>query len=240
MDTHTHFLPTHTHSPPGTPRALPLLIAYPRLHAPHQVWRITPRRIDAGQVRGKWAGRVPPSHPSTESASLSHDARGLVSVRRGGGSFDFGITTAPDAAADAESIVIGRVVEGSEVRSGRGGGQKGGQRREFVVGLGRGDALLRPACHPASIHTRFTPLPHPHAILPIPPSSGAGHPRRSPGGVRARPGRGHGILAGESVQLRRGELVLRSGQAAQEAAAGPSNHSLTGGGTGGAVSSAHR
>lgn len=80
------------------------------------MWRITPRRIDAGQVRGKWAGRVPPLHPTTESPSLSHDAAGLVSVKRGGGSFDFGITTAPDAAADADSIVIGKVVEGREVK----------------------------------------------------------------------------------------------------------------------------
>mmetsp|Transcript_28062 Transcript_28062/g.78258 ORF Transcript_28062/g.78258 Transcript_28062/m.78258 type:complete len:187 (+) Transcript_28062:634-1194(+) len=92
------------------------MIFTPRPGFATQVWRITPRRIDAGQVRGKWAGRVAPAHPSTEAATLRHDAAGLLSVKRGGGSFDFGITTAADPSADNDDIVIGRVIEGGEVR----------------------------------------------------------------------------------------------------------------------------
>mmetsp|Transcript_28063 Transcript_28063/g.78263 ORF Transcript_28063/g.78263 Transcript_28063/m.78263 type:complete len:145 (+) Transcript_28063:500-934(+) len=91
------------------------MIFTPRPGFATQVWRITPRRIDAGQVRGKWAGRVAPAHPSTEAATLRHDAAGLLSVKRGGGSFDFGITTAADPSADNDDIVIGRVIEGGEV-----------------------------------------------------------------------------------------------------------------------------
>jgi len=71
------------------------------------VWRITGRRIDAGQVRGKYAGRVPPPIPPSEGAGLSHDAAGLVSVRRTG-SFDFGLTTAADASADDECDATAR------------------------------------------------------------------------------------------------------------------------------------
>ena len=35
-------------------------------------------------------------------------------MRRGGGTFDFGITTGPDPASDADYVVIGRVVDGLE------------------------------------------------------------------------------------------------------------------------------
>ena len=58
--------------------------------------------------------RVPPTTPLTESAGLSHDAAGLLSVRRGGGTFDFGITSAPTPEDDADFAVIGRVVEGMD------------------------------------------------------------------------------------------------------------------------------
>ena len=56
--------------------------------------------------------RRAPRTPLTESTGLSHDAAGLLSVRRGGGIFDFGITKAPDPDSDADFAVIGRVVDG--------------------------------------------------------------------------------------------------------------------------------
>ena len=79
------------------------------------VWSVQQgKRIDAGQVQGKFALRIPPEFARTESAAISHDAAGLLSVRRGGGSFDFGITTAPTPEYDADYMVIGRVIDGME------------------------------------------------------------------------------------------------------------------------------
>ena len=89
--------------------------AEPVTYAYSQVWSIQRgRRIDAGAVQGKFAMRVPPVTPSTEAAALPHDAAGLLSVRRGGGIFDFGLTTGPTPEYDAEYAVIGRVLEGME------------------------------------------------------------------------------------------------------------------------------
>lgn len=85
----------------------------PVSYAYSQVWSIQKgRRIDAGLVQGKFALREPPATDASESAALSHDAPGLISVKRGGGNFDFGITTAPAPEDNAEFIVIGRVLKG--------------------------------------------------------------------------------------------------------------------------------
>ena len=79
------------------------------------VWSIQRgKRIDAGAVQGKFALRVAPTTSLSESAALSHDAAGLLSVRRGGGTFDFAITSAPTPEYDADNIVIGRVVDGMQ------------------------------------------------------------------------------------------------------------------------------
>ena len=87
----------------------------PVSYAYSQVWSIQRgRRIDAGQVQGKFALREAPTTPASEASGLSHDAAGLLSVRRGGGLFDFGITTAPTPEYDDEYIVIGRVVDGMD------------------------------------------------------------------------------------------------------------------------------
>ena len=89
--------------------------ANPVSYAYSQVWSVQRgRRIDAGAVQGKFALRVAPTSPPDESANLSHDAAGLLSVRRGGGSFDFGITTAPTPQDDQSYAVIGRVIEGMD------------------------------------------------------------------------------------------------------------------------------
>jgi len=80
------------------------------------VWRILKdERIDFGQVNGKFAERIAPTWPPAEaSATLKHDRAGLLSVPRGGGAFDFGLTLAPQPALDTASsyAVIGEVLEG--------------------------------------------------------------------------------------------------------------------------------
>ena len=87
----------------------------PVSYAYSTIWSIQRgKRIDAGQVQGKYALRLAPSIPPNESAALTHDAAGLLSVRRGGGSFDFGITTAPTPEFDEDFIVIGRVIDGMD------------------------------------------------------------------------------------------------------------------------------
>ena len=87
--------------------------AEPATYDGSQIWRVIQgRRVDAGAVRGKFALRDPPPTPPTEGAALKHSEAGLLSVRRGGGTFDFGITTGPDPASDADYVVIGRVVDG--------------------------------------------------------------------------------------------------------------------------------
>ena len=89
--------------------ALPVTYAY------SQIWSVQKgKRIGAGAVQGKFVMRMAPTTPLTESATLSHDAAGLLSVRRGGGTFDFGITTGVTPEADSDFAVIGRVIEGMD------------------------------------------------------------------------------------------------------------------------------
>ena len=90
-------------------------LSLPVSYAYSQVWSIQQgKRIDAGAVQGKFALRVAPTTPLDEAAGLSHDAAGLLSVKRGGGVFDFGITTAATPEYDATHAVIGRVLEGMD------------------------------------------------------------------------------------------------------------------------------
>mmetsp|Transcript_157020 Transcript_157020/g.301260 ORF Transcript_157020/g.301260 Transcript_157020/m.301260 type:complete len:377 (-) Transcript_157020:195-1325(-) len=80
-----------------------------------EVWSILPgKRINAGDLSTKFVDREFPNTTKTESASLSHDAAGLLSVPRQGGVLDFGITTAPAPEDDQQYKVIGRVLEGME------------------------------------------------------------------------------------------------------------------------------
>jgi cyclophilin family peptidyl-prolyl cis-trans isomerase len=77
------------------------------------VWRILKdRRVDFGQVAGRYAYRIAPATPASESAALSHDRAGLISVPKQGGSFDFSITLAATPELDATNKVIGEVLEG--------------------------------------------------------------------------------------------------------------------------------
>jgi cyclophilin family peptidyl-prolyl cis-trans isomerase len=77
--------------------------------------RAVEREIDrTGYVRQKVVNRADDYLIVGESNALSHDRAGLISMRRGGGAFEFAITPAANPALDAERIVIGEVVgEGS-------------------------------------------------------------------------------------------------------------------------------
>lgn len=77
-----------------------------------QAWRIIKgRRIDLGRMN-----RVFRQAPRNEDRNaLKHDAPGLVSVRRGGGEFEFTIAPAANPELDETNIVVGRVLEGMDL-----------------------------------------------------------------------------------------------------------------------------
>ncbi len=56
---------------------------------------------------------LPPENRETNN--LSHDDRGVVSLKRGGGAFEFNITLAKVPELDNNNIVVGRLLEGDEV-----------------------------------------------------------------------------------------------------------------------------
>ena len=73
--------------------------------------RAVEREIDrTGYVRSKIVNRADDYLIVGESNALSHDRAGLVSMRRGGGAFEFAITPAANPALDAERIVIGEAL----------------------------------------------------------------------------------------------------------------------------------
>lgn len=83
-----------------------------------QVWRLVPdRRIDFGRVDSIFSARVPPTIPverrAGDGGGITPSTRGAVSIRRGGGAFEF--TIAPPNGSPTLSkedlVVVGRVVE---------------------------------------------------------------------------------------------------------------------------------
>ena len=61
--------------------------------------------------------RFPCQPPKTADPpnGISHDAAGLISVRRSGGTFEFALTTRPCPELDKDNIVIGRLLDGSSM-----------------------------------------------------------------------------------------------------------------------------
>lgn len=51
---------------------------------------------------------LPPENRETNS--LRHDGRGIVSVKRGGGSFEFIITLERDSSLDNDNLVVGKII----------------------------------------------------------------------------------------------------------------------------------
>ena len=60
---------------------------------------------------------MPPTTAASDGAErgLRHDAPGVVSMRRGGGAFEFTIAPAANPALDRENVVVGRVLRGLDV-----------------------------------------------------------------------------------------------------------------------------
>ena len=115
VDTSTELMERTKQSKKAAYRACLGSESIPVTYAYSQVWSVQRgKRIDAGQVQGKFALRLAPTTPLTEGAGISHDAAGLLSVKRGGGVFDFGITTAARSEYDEDYVVIGRVLEGMD------------------------------------------------------------------------------------------------------------------------------
>lgn len=76
--------------------------------------RALDREIDGtGYVRTELVNRAD-AYANADANGLSHDRAGLLSMRRGGGAFEFGLTPAANTALDATRIVIGEVSEGGE------------------------------------------------------------------------------------------------------------------------------
>jgi len=76
------------------------------------------RSIDySGYVRRKYVSTADRGTENSDGNSLRHNAPGLVSMVKGGGSFEFVITPSPtpDPTLDDDHIVIGQVLEGMDV-----------------------------------------------------------------------------------------------------------------------------
>ena len=66
-----------------------------------------------GQTRPQRVPVQPPVNDDTNA--LTHAAAGLLSVKRGGGTFEFALTTRPNPSRDKENLVIGHVTKGMEL-----------------------------------------------------------------------------------------------------------------------------
>lgn len=79
-----------------------------------QVWRLVPnKRIDFGRVDSMFASRIPPTISAERNSALKASTRGAVSVKRGGGAFEFTVAPEYNKALEKEDlIVVGRVAEG--------------------------------------------------------------------------------------------------------------------------------
>lgn len=72
------------------------------------------REIDGtGYVRSTLVDRAE-RFTNSDANGLSHDRAGLLSMRRGGGEFEFTLVPAPNPGLDGELVVIGEVLEGVE------------------------------------------------------------------------------------------------------------------------------
>ena len=73
------------------------------------------RTIDStGNVRSNLVN-LADAYANSDANSLVHDRAGLVSMKKGGGAFEFVITPAANRALDETNVVIGEVVNGLEV-----------------------------------------------------------------------------------------------------------------------------
>jgi len=76
-----------------------------------QMWRLVPdKRVDFGRIDSGFAGREPPTL-AAETSDLKPSTRGAVSIRKGGGAFEFTIAPQNNPSLDREDlVVVGRVL----------------------------------------------------------------------------------------------------------------------------------
>lgn len=73
------------------------------------------REIDAtGYVRSSLVS-LADQYTTSDANALSHDRAGLVSMKKGGGQFEFVVTPAANPALDETNVVIGEVIQGMDV-----------------------------------------------------------------------------------------------------------------------------
>lgn len=77
------------------------------------LWRLVPdKRLDFGRLDSSFSGRDPPTFAAETNGDLRASDRGAVSVRRGGGAFEFTIAPGYSPGLDREDlVVVGRVVD---------------------------------------------------------------------------------------------------------------------------------
>jgi len=137
-----------------------------------QVWRLVPdRRIDFGRVDSIFAGRIPPTIPverrTTSSGAITPSTGGAVSIRRGGGAFEFTIAPPnaikPNNLAKEDLVVVGKVLDGEDMAFLE--EMYGIPTRKDIVGFGDvpplGDGNLKRACEfttPSKTCAQFKPL----------------------------------------------------------------------------------
>jgi len=85
-----------------------------------QLWRLVPnKRIDFGRVDSMFSSRVPPTFAvegKKGAGDLKASRRGAVSVKRGGGAFEFTVTPSYNPALDKEDlVVVGQIAEGESM-----------------------------------------------------------------------------------------------------------------------------
>lgn len=82
-----------------------------------QLWRLVPnKRMDFGRVDSMFTSRIPPTiaaeRNDANDASFQPSTRGAVSIKRGGGAFEFTVTPSYNLSLDTERedlVVVGRI-----------------------------------------------------------------------------------------------------------------------------------
>ena len=69
---------------------------------------------DTGYVRTTYSDAAA-RFANSDSNSLRHDRAGLLSMPRGGGAFDFGLTLGADPSLDRDNLVVGQLLAGGDV-----------------------------------------------------------------------------------------------------------------------------
>mmetsp|Transcript_13425 Transcript_13425/g.19777 ORF Transcript_13425/g.19777 Transcript_13425/m.19777 type:complete len:313 (+) Transcript_13425:94-1032(+) len=84
-----------------------------------QMWRLVPnKRMDFGRVDSMFTSRVPPTiaaeRNNADIIGIQPSTRGAVSIKRGGGAFEFTVTPSYNPSLDSDRedlVVVGRIAE---------------------------------------------------------------------------------------------------------------------------------